>query len=173
VATKTIQTYLEANDINILQLVEPHNHRVNAAEQAIQTFKNHMIAGLSTCNEQFPSLLWDRIAPQSQDSLNLLRTSRAHPQLSACHVLEGAHDLNRAPWAPPGTRSIIFNPPGTRTSWGPRALDARYIGPAPKHYRCYNFYPPRPVGHEPPAKPPFTPNTVRYPKRHRWVRHGE
>jgi hypothetical protein len=34
VASKTVQTYLEDNDITI-QLVEPHNHRVNAAEQAI------------------------------------------------------------------------------------------------------------------------------------------
>jgi hypothetical protein len=51
VATKTIQTYREANDINI-QLLEPHNHRVNASERAIHTFKNHMIAGLSTCDER-------------------------------------------------------------------------------------------------------------------------
>jgi hypothetical protein len=96
-----------------------------------------MIAGLSTCDENFPSLLWDRIVPQAQDSLNMLRTSRTHPQLSAYHVLEGAHDFNRIPWAPPGTRATIFNPPETRTSWGPRAINAWYIGPAPKHYRCY------------------------------------
>jgi hypothetical protein len=51
VASKAIQAYLEEHDIQI-QLVEPHNHRVNAAERAIQTFKNHMIAGLSTCHEQ-------------------------------------------------------------------------------------------------------------------------
>jgi hypothetical protein len=139
VASKTIQTYLADNAIKI-QLVEPHNHRVNAAERAIQTFKNHMIAGLSTCDEQFPSLLWDRIVTQAQDSLNMLRTSRVHPQLSAYQILEGAHDFNRVPWAPPGTRATIFNPPETRTSWGPRAIDAWYIGPAKQHYRCYSFY---------------------------------
>jgi hypothetical protein len=139
VASKAIQAHLEANNIKI-QLVEPHNHRVNAAERAIQTFKNHMIAGLSTCDSQFPSLLWDRLVPQAQDSLNMLRTSRVHPQLSAYHVLEGTHDYNRVPWAPPGTRATIFNPPETRTSWGPRAIDAWYIGQAPNHYRCYNFY---------------------------------
>ena len=27
-----------------MQLVEPHNHQVNAAEREIQTFKNHFIA---------------------------------------------------------------------------------------------------------------------------------
>jgi hypothetical protein len=33
-ATKHIKTFLAKNDCK-LQLVEPHNHRVNAAEQAI------------------------------------------------------------------------------------------------------------------------------------------
>ena len=54
VASKAVQAYLEVDKVNI-QLVEPHNHRVNSAEQAIQTFKNHLIAGLSTCNASFPS----------------------------------------------------------------------------------------------------------------------
>jgi hypothetical protein len=63
VAIQAIQSYIETNDIKV-QLVQPHNHRVNAVEQAIQTFKNHMISGLSTCDEQFPSLLWDRIIPR-------------------------------------------------------------------------------------------------------------
>jgi hypothetical protein len=162
VATKTIQTYLEANDIRI-QLVEPHNHRVNAAERTIQTFKDHMLTGLSTCDAQFPSLLWDRIAPQAQDSLNMLRTSRAHPQLSAYHVLEGAHDFNRVPWAPPGTRATIFKPPETRTSWGPRAIHAWYIGPAPQHYRCYNFYLPTTGGTRTSGQATFYPQHCRTP----------
>jgi hypothetical protein len=81
VATKAIQSYLKNNDIKV-QLVEPHNHWVNAAEHAIQSFKNHMISGLSTCDEQFPSLLWDRLVPQAQDSLNMLRsTSQSHPPI--------------------------------------------------------------------------------------------
>ena len=36
-----------------MQLVKPPNHHVNAAERAMQTFKNHKIAGLSTCDEKF------------------------------------------------------------------------------------------------------------------------
>ena len=53
VASKAVQVYLEAEKVNI-QLVEPHNHRVNAAERAIQKFKNNLIAGLSTCDTRFP-----------------------------------------------------------------------------------------------------------------------
>ena len=36
------------------QLVPPHQHRHNAAECAIQTFKHHFIAGLSSTNKNFP-----------------------------------------------------------------------------------------------------------------------
>ena len=35
------------------QLVEPHNHRVNAAERVICTFKNHFIAGLCSTDPAF------------------------------------------------------------------------------------------------------------------------
>ena len=35
-------------------LVPPHNHRANAAERAIQTFKNHFIVGLSGLDPKLP-----------------------------------------------------------------------------------------------------------------------
>ena len=47
-----------------LQLVPPGNHRANAAERAIRTFKNHFIAGLSTTDPGFQLHLWDRLIPQ-------------------------------------------------------------------------------------------------------------
>ena len=117
VASKAVITFLNESDID-LQLVEPHNHRVNSAERAIQTFKNHFIVGLCTTDQNFPLQLWDELIIQSQDSLNMLRTSRVNPQLPAYHILHGAFDFNRTPWAPPGTRATIFNPPEIRTSWG-------------------------------------------------------
>ena len=131
VASKAVQAYLESEKVNI-QLVEPHNHKVNAAERVIHTSKNHLIAGLSACDVSFPSLLWNKIVPQAQDSLNMLRTSRVHPNLSTYSVLEGIHDFNIHPWAPLGTRATIFSPPETRTSFGPRAIDAWYIGLDPQ-----------------------------------------
>ena len=41
------------------QLVPPHVHRRNAAERAIQTFKSHFLAGLSTLPSDFPMKEWD------------------------------------------------------------------------------------------------------------------
>ena len=141
VASKAVQRFLEENDIG-LQLVEPHNHRVNVAERAIQTFKSLFIGGISICDPDFPTILWSRLIHQCQDACNLLRTSRVHPKVSAYHVLEGVHDFNKTPWAPPGTRATIFNPPELRTSWGPHALDAWYVEPARLHYRNWHFYVP-------------------------------
>ena len=65
------------------QLVPPHNHRANAAEREIQTFKNHFKAGLASLDPNFPVCEWDRLLPQAFLTLNLLRASRANPKLSA------------------------------------------------------------------------------------------
>ena len=60
IASKAIKTYLERQK-TAFQLVEPHNHRANNVERAVQTFKNHLIEGLYTCNGNFPSLLWPHL----------------------------------------------------------------------------------------------------------------
>ena len=43
VASKAIRIYVQEGKIQ-MQVVKPHNHQVNAAERAIQTFKNNFIA---------------------------------------------------------------------------------------------------------------------------------
>ncbi len=71
-ATKVIKAYLTPQQAS-LQLVEPHNHHVNATEHAIQTFKNQFIGALGTTDTNFSIQLWDKLAPQVQDSINLLQ----------------------------------------------------------------------------------------------------
>jgi hypothetical protein len=73
-ATKHIKKFLTENECK-LQLVEPHNHRINAAERAIQTFKDAFIAALATTDSEFPLQLWDRLTPQVRDTLNLMQAS--------------------------------------------------------------------------------------------------
>jgi hypothetical protein len=77
-AMKHINKFLTKNKCKV-QLVEPHNHRVNAAERAIQTFKDAFIVALATTNSNFPLQLWDRLMPQVQDMLNMMRASRINP----------------------------------------------------------------------------------------------
>eukprot|EP00804_Cyclotella_cryptica_P013536 CCRYP_017241-RA/>CCRYP_017241-RA protein AED:0.47 eAED:0.47 QI:0/0/0/1/0/0/2/0/225 len=73
-ASHAITEYLRRHDIK-WQFVPPNEHRLNAAERAIQTFKNHFISGLCSTDRDFPSQLWDKLLQQAQDSLNMLRTS--------------------------------------------------------------------------------------------------
>ena len=47
------------------QMVPPHNHRANFAEQEIQTFQNHFKAVLSTLHPDFCIAEWDRVLPQA------------------------------------------------------------------------------------------------------------
>jgi hypothetical protein len=67
-ATKHIKKFLTENDCK-LQIIEPHNHCVNAAKHAIQTFKAAFIAPLVTTDSNFPLQLWDRLTPQVEDTL--------------------------------------------------------------------------------------------------------
>lgn len=117
VASKPVQVYLKANDIKI-QLVEPHNHMVNAAERVIQTFKNHLIAGFCTIDRDCRAVIWSKFTPQAQDSLNMLRTLRVHPKGSTYHILEGIHDL-----LPNWHSSHHLQPTRNQRFWGTRALD--------------------------------------------------
>jgi hypothetical protein len=60
--TKYIKKFLAKEECK-LQLVEPHNHRVNAAKRAIQRFKDAFIAALTTTDLDFLIQLWDRLTP--------------------------------------------------------------------------------------------------------------
>ena len=106
-----------------LQLVIPHLHRTNAAEHAIQTYKDHLVSGLSSCNPNFPLHLWDRLIPHSSLTLNLLRTSRLNPQLSVEAQLNGAFNYNHTPLAPPCTPVILNEAPSDCLTWAPYGDD--------------------------------------------------
>ena len=66
-----------------VEKVPPYNHRRNAAERAIRTFKNHLILGLCTVHPDFPLHHWEDLLPQAEITINLLQQSRIHPHLSA------------------------------------------------------------------------------------------
>jgi hypothetical protein len=52
-ATKHIKKFLTEQQCK-MQLVEPHNHGMNAAKRAIQTYKDAFIAALATTDKDFP-----------------------------------------------------------------------------------------------------------------------
>jgi hypothetical protein len=138
-ASKLLKTYLHQQNITF-KLVPPYSHRRNAAERAIRSFKDHLIAGLCSTDKSFPMHLWDRLLPQAVITLNMLRASRINPKLSASTHIDGQYDFNRAPMAPPGTSFIAHETPSRRRTWAPHDQDGWYIGLALEHYRCYTVY---------------------------------
>jgi hypothetical protein len=104
-ASATLKNFFTANDVNY-QLLPPHCHSLNATERAIRTFKEHFVAGISSVDPAFPLHLWDILLPQAEITLNLMRTSGLHPQLSATAHFHGLMDYNKTAFAPPGRKII-------------------------------------------------------------------
>jgi hypothetical protein len=138
-ASADLKSFFTANDVEY-QLVPLHCHRRNAAERAIQTFKEHFMTGLSSVDPTFPLHLWDRLLPQAEITLNLLRTSKLHPQLSASAHFHGLLDYNKTAFAPPGCKIIAHEKPGKRRTWAPHGQHGYSLGPAMHHCRCQNVY---------------------------------
>ena len=116
------------------QLVPPHNHRANAAERGIQTFKHHFKACLATIDPDFPMREWDRLLVQAELTLNLLRSSRVNPKLFAYAYLFGQFDYNKTPLVPPGTKVVAHTKTSKRASWELNGEQGWYVGPSPDHY---------------------------------------
>jgi hypothetical protein len=138
-ASAALKNFFTANDVEY-KLVPPHCHRRNAAERAIRTFKEHFVEGLSSVDPTFPLHLWDIFLPQAEITLNLLRTSRLHPQLSAAAHFHGLVDYNKTYFALPGCIIIAHEKPGNRRTWSPHGQHGYSLGPAMHHYRCQHVY---------------------------------
>jgi hypothetical protein len=131
-ASAALKNFFTAIDVEY-QLVPPHCHRRNAAERSIRTFKEHFVAGLSSVDPTFPLHLWDRLLPQAEITLNILRTSRLHPQLSAAAHFHGLVDYNKTAFALPGCKIIAHEKPGKRRTWAPHGQHGYSLGPAMHH----------------------------------------
>jgi hypothetical protein len=84
--------------------------------------------------------LWDILLPQAEITLNLLRTSRLHPQLSAEAHFHSLVNYNKTSFAPPGYKIIAHEKPAKRRTWAPHREHGYSLGPAMHHYRCQNVY---------------------------------
>jgi hypothetical protein len=146
-ATKQIKIFLLTKEECKLQLVEPHNHRVNAAERAIQTLKDAFFSALVTTDRDFPLQLWDKLTPQVILTLNMMRVSRIDPSKSAHEVMHGPYDWNHYPLAPLGCKAVVYKDGDTRGSWASRGVDGWYLGPSQDHYRCDIYYIPETRGY--------------------------
>jgi hypothetical protein len=102
--------------------------------------------------------------PQAGIKLNLLRSSRRQPKLSAHACLHGAFDFNQSPLAPPGTRVVVQVTPNQRQSMAPHGVDGWYVGPSTQHYRCHKCYIPTTFGICDALTVDWFPHKVPFPK---------
>eukprot|EP00804_Cyclotella_cryptica_P010972 CCRYP_016689-RA/>CCRYP_016689-RA protein AED:0.31 eAED:0.36 QI:0/0/0/1/1/1/5/0/1039 len=106
-----------------LELVPPGCHRRNAAEVAIRNFKSHFLSILAGVADDFPLKLWDKLLPQTEITLNLLRQSNATPTVSAYAHLNGPFDYNKMPLAPMGCNAQVHEKTDSRGTWAFHSVD--------------------------------------------------
>jgi hypothetical protein len=134
-----LKSFCTNNDVEY-QLVPPHYHRRNAAERAIQTFKEHFVSGLASVDPDLQLHLCDCLLPHAEMTLNLLRKSRQHPQLSAAAHYHGMVDYNKTAFAPPVCKIIAHEKPSQRRSCVTHRQHGYSLGPAMHYYMCQNVY---------------------------------
>jgi hypothetical protein len=105
-ASAALKNYFTEKEMNY-QLVPLHCHRTKAAVRAIRTFKEHFKYGLAAVDLDFPVHLWDRLLPQAEITLNILRASRLHPQLSTAAHYHGLINYNKTAFWPPGCKIVV------------------------------------------------------------------
>ena len=122
------------------QLVPPHDHRRNIAEEAIQTFKGHFISILCGADKDFPLHLWCRLLPQADHTLNMLRSARVAPNVSAYAYLRGQHNFNANPFVPLGCKVEAHIKLSVCETLAAHTASWYYIRTAWEHYRCHEVY---------------------------------
>ena len=122
------------------ELVPPGCHRRNAAEVAIRNFKAHFLSVRAGVADDFPPSLWDKLLPQTEITLNLLRQSNATPTISAYAHLNGPFDYNKMPLAPMGCNVQVHEKTDSRGTWSFHSVDGWYIDTSPEHYRTHRCH---------------------------------
>jgi hypothetical protein len=120
-----------------IELVPQGCHHRNAAEVAIRNFKAHFLSMLAGAAKDFPPSLWDRLLPQTEITLNLLRQSNATPTFSAYAHLCGPFNYNKMPLAPMGCAVQVHEKTDKRGTWAYHSVDRWYLSTSPKHYRTH------------------------------------
>ena len=132
--TNVLKTFMgEVNEK--FQLVPPHIHHINSAEQSIRAFKEHLIYGLASTHKEFPLHIWCQLIPHTSLTLNLLRKSCMNPKLSGYAQLRGEFNYNTTPLDPPGTQVIVHGKPTVRGTWATHGLKVWFLGPSMEYYR--------------------------------------
>ncbi|KAL7501913.1 hypothetical protein ACHAXN_000071, partial [Cyclotella atomus] len=110
-----------------VELTPADQHRRNAAERAIQTFKGHLISVLAGISDDFPINRWDELLPQTA-----IQCGTEHISIRISY--HGSFDYNRMPLAPMGCAVQFHIKPSRRKTFGEHSSDGWYLKTSPEHY---------------------------------------
>ena len=90
--------------------------------------------------DPIPLNMWDKLLPQTELTLNLLKQSNTAPTISAQAHLFGNFDFIRMPLAPMGCAVQIHEESSQKRTWALHSADGYYLGASPDHYRAQRIY---------------------------------
>ena len=135
--SSTMKTIIRDEYKMKMELVPPGCHRHNAAEVDIRNFKAHFLSVLEGTTEGLPPYLWDRLLPQAEVTVNLLRQSNAAPHVSAYAHISGPFDYNKMTLAPIGCEVQVHEKTDKRGTWAYHLVDGWYLATSPEHYNTH------------------------------------
>ena len=84
--------------------------------------------------------LWDRLLPQAEITINLLRQSNATPKVLAYAHMNGPFDYNKMPLAPMGCKVQVHEKTDKRGTWAYHCVDGWYLSTSNEHYRAHKCH---------------------------------
>jgi hypothetical protein len=98
--------------------------------------EKYFTAGIAGIPLFFLIANWCQLTPQSDTTLNMMRSCCLNPLLSAHKAVDGSFSFNATPLAPLGTKVLVHLKPTQRKSCGYHATKAWYLSHATNHYWC-------------------------------------
>ena len=128
-----------ANKALTPQFVPPRSHRGLKAERGLRTAKAHLISSWKTVPSSYPADRWTHTLPQIQLTLNLLTPFKPNPSISAYEgVMKKRWSFHLHPFGPVGCRVFFHIKTEGRASYGSRAAEGFYLGPATQGTRMHH-----------------------------------
>ena len=120
-----------------LELVPPGTHYRNATKVAIRNLKAYFLSILAGTAQYFLPSLWDRLLPQSEIIINLLRQTNATPNVLEYAHLNGPFNYNKISLAPMDISVQVHENTDKRGTWAYHSVDRCYLATSPEHYRTH------------------------------------
>ena len=123
-----------------MELVPPGTYHWNAEEVAIRNFKARFLIVLAGTSKDFPPALWDRLLPQAEITIKLLRQYNSTPNVLAYAHLSRPFDYNKIPLAPMGMSVQVYEKIVKRGTWAYHTVESWYLLTSNEHYRTHRCH---------------------------------